>query len=114
MESITHPGQVVQELNRLTSESSKGVEALYIAEVKVAELDNAYDHAYSLALISNQNGTVEDRKAVARVQTTDLKLQLDLAKAELTRVKAKLKQIESAQVAVSVISRQVEMQWKIS
>lgn len=112
MENITHPGQVVQELNRLTQESSKGVEALYQAEKKVAEIDNAYDHAFSLALINNPNGTVVDRQAVAKVQTSDLKLQLDLAKAELTRVKAKLRQLESAQVAVSVISRQVEMQWK--
>lgn len=111
MSEITTPAQVVLELNRLMAESSKGIEALHRAEVAVAEADLAYERELALAFVNN-DGSVADRQAVAKLQAGDKKLALDLAKAELNRVKAKLRAVDSAQVAVSVIGRQVELEYK--
>jgi hypothetical protein len=111
IEEITTPGQVVAELNRLMRESQKGINALYEAEVKVATLDLAYEREYSLALL-NAAGTAPEKTAQAKISAGQAKLDLDVSKAELNRVKAKLRAVESAQVAVSVIAKQVELQWR--
>ena len=63
---IISPGQIIQELQRLTAEMDKGSNALYDAECKLADADAAYDKAVSLAFINNQ-GTVADRQAVAKL-----------------------------------------------
>jgi hypothetical protein len=93
------------------AEAAKGIEALHRAEVTVAEADLAYERELALAFVNN-DGSVADRQAVAKLQAGNKKLDLDLAKAELNRVKAKLRSIESAQVSVSVISKLVEMEYK--
>lgn len=108
---ITTPAQIVQELNRLVTESAKGIEALYAAEIKVAECDAEYERELARSILGN-SGTAVDKQAVAKLQAADKKLALDVAKAELNRVKAKMRQLESAQVAVSVIGRHVESEWK--
>lgn len=108
---ILTPSQVISELNRLVAESAKGVEALHRAEVAVAEADLAYERELALAFVNN-DGSVADRQAVAKLQAGEKKLALDLAKAELNRVKAKLRSIDSAQVSVSVISRLVELEYR--
>jgi hypothetical protein len=108
---ITTPGDVIAELNRLMRVSQAGINALYVAEVKVAELDLAHEREYSLALL-NAEGTAPEKTARAKLQAGEARLALDIGKAELNRVKAKLRAVESAQVAVSVIAKQVELQWR--
>lgn len=108
MNDIVTPDQVIRELNRLIGESAKGVEALFAAEVKVANLEADYDRELAKAQIGS-TGTALDRTAVAKLATIDLKLELDIAKAEFNRIKMKLRTIDSAQVAVSVIAKQVEL-----
>lgn len=108
---ITTPQQVISELNRLMDSAQVGIEALYKAEVKVAELDQAYERDLALGLL-NATGNVAERSAHAKIAASDSKLALDISKAELNRIKAKLRAIDSAQVATSVISRQVELMWK--
>jgi len=112
MPEITTPGQVVAELNRLMSESQRGVNALYEAEIKVAHFDMEYERAAALGLLNAEGATAPERAAKAKLAALEDKLQLDISKAELNRVKAKLRSLDSAQVAVSVIARQVELQWK--
>ena len=107
MNDIITPDQVIRELNRLIGESAKGVEALFAAEVKVANLEADYDRALSMAQLEAQ-GTALDRTATARLKCIDKNLDLNLARAEMNRVKMKLRSIDSAQVAVSVIAKQVE------
>jgi hypothetical protein len=114
MNDITTPAQVIAELNRLVGESQKGINALYEAEVKVANLDADYERELAVALLNADGGTAPEKAAKAKLAALDHKLRLDIAKAELNRVKAKLRSMESAQVAVSVIARQVELQWKHS
>jgi hypothetical protein len=110
MEIIT-PGHIIQELQRLTAEMDKGSNALYDAECKLADSDAAYDKAVSLAFINNQ-GTVADRQAVAKLQAVEEKLQADLARAEFNRIKVKMKTLSDQATMMAVMSKNVELQWR--
>ena len=110
MEIIT-PGHIVQELQRLTSEMDKGANALYDAECKMADAEAAYDKAVSLAFLNNQ-GTVADRQAVAKLQSVDEMLKADLARAEFNRVKTKMKTLSDQATMMAVMSKNVELQWR--
>jgi len=110
MDIIT-PGQIIQELQRLTAEMDKGSSALYDAECRLADAEAAYDKAVSLAFINNQ-GTVADRQAVAKLQSVDEKLKADLARAEFNRVKVKMKTLSDQATMMAVMSKNVELQWR--
>lgn len=105
------PDMVIQELNRLVNESSKGPLAIYDAECLVADREFEYDRVYSEALL-NSEGSVEVRKAIATTDAAEAKLQLNLAKAELNRVKNKVKQLSEAGILVSTIGKQVELTYR--
>jgi hypothetical protein len=108
---IISPGQIIQELQRLTAEMDKGSNALYDAECKMADAEAAYDKAVSLAFINNQ-GTVADRQAVAKLQAVEEKLKADLARAEFNRVKTKMKTLSDQATMMAVMSKNVELQWR--
>jgi hypothetical protein len=110
MEIIT-PGHIVLELQRLTKEMDRGASALYDAECKMADAEAAYDRAISLAFINN-DGTVADRQAVAKLKAVNERLQADLAKAEYNRVKTKMRTLSDQATMMAVISKNVEIQWK--
>jgi hypothetical protein len=112
MEDFT-PSQVVSELNRIRSEAAKGVDALYLAEVKLAEKEQAYEIALQKAFIIAE-GTVADRTAVSRLQASEARFEADVAKAEHNRIRTKLKQLELAQMSVQTIAKQVELGYKFS
>jgi hypothetical protein len=46
-------------------------------------------------------GTVRDREAIARLEAADLRLARDLRKAELNRIKQKVKSIETASMVLA-------------
>ena len=108
---IISPTHIIQELQRLTAEMDKGSNALYDAECKLADSDAAYDKAVSLAFINNQ-GTVADRQAVAKLQAVEQKLQADLARAEFNRIKVKMKTLSDQATMMAVMSKNVELQWR--
>ena len=108
---IISPTHIIQELQRLTAEMDKGSNALYDAECKMADAEAAYDKAVSLAFINNQ-GTVADRQAVAKLQSVDQKLQADLARAEFNRVKTKMKTLSDQATMMAVMSKNIELQWR--
>jgi len=108
---IISPTHIIQELQRLTAEMDKGSNALYDAECKMADAEAAYDKAVSLAFINNQ-GTVADRQAVAKLQSVNQKLQADLARAEFNRVKTKMKTLSDQATMMAVMSKNVELQWR--
>lgn len=110
MDIIT-PGHIIQELQRLTAEMDKGSNALYDAECKMADAEAAYDKAVSLAFLNNQ-GTVADRQAVAKLQSVEEKLKADLARAEFNRVKTKMKTLSDQATMMAVMSKNVELQWR--
>jgi hypothetical protein len=108
---IISPTHIIQELQRLTAEMDKGSNALYDAECKMADAEAAYDKAVSLAFINNQ-GTVADRQAVAKLQSLNEKLEADLARAEFNRVKTKMKTLSDQATMMAVMSKNVELQWR--
>jgi multidrug efflux pump subunit AcrA (membrane-fusion protein) len=108
---IVAPGDVIAELNRLRDLAEKGVQAIYDAEVKVAEAEAKLDSEYAKAYIRH-SGTVALREQLAALDSAPFRLDRDIARAELNRVKLKMKSISDAMVAVSVIAKQVEMMWR--
>jgi hypothetical protein len=110
----TTPTNVITELTRIQAELDKAPEALYQAETKLAEAESEYDKIEAHALLNAEGGTVVERQAIARLMSADAKLSRDIARAELNRVKSKIRVLESASVATSVIGKQVELMWKLS
>ena len=108
---IVSPDHIIGKLNELIQSGEKGVNALYDAEMKVADRDLVYEKAYQSAFLEAQ-GTVADRTAVARLKTAELKFEHDMAKVELNRVKAKIKQISDAGTLTAVIAKQVELTFR--
>lgn len=105
------PDSIVQSLRSIIAESAKGVEALYQAEKRLAEVELTYDSAYQTKFIE-AGGTVADRQAVARLQTAQLRFDVDLARAELNRIKVKIKQLSDAGTLTAVMAKQIELTWK--
>lgn len=110
MDIIT-PGQIVEELQRLSREMDKGANALYDAECKLADAELSYDTAYSKSYL-NSTGNIPDRQALAKLQTGEEKLKADLARAEFNRVKTKMRMLSDQATMTAVMGRQVEMLWK--
>jgi hypothetical protein len=108
---IVSPDHIIGKLNELIQSGEKGVNALYDAEMKVADRDLVYEKAFQSAFLEAQ-GTVADRTAVARLKTAELKFEHDMAKVELNRVKAKIKQISDAGTLTAVIAKQVELTFR--
>lgn len=108
------PSNVISELQRIQSELERAPEALFLAETKLAEAENQLDKVESLAMLRCEAGTIAEKQAVAKLESSDARLERDLARAEVNRVKTKLKILESASMATAVIARQVELMWKTS
>jgi len=100
------------ELRLILVEVQKGVNATYDAECKVADRQTALDRAYALAFMNSQ-GTVEDRKQLATLQTAQERLEVDLARAEWNRCKSKMKALEMSQMSLQTQSRLIETELKV-
>ena len=105
------PDQVISEIQRLTGEAAKAPQAIYDAEKVVADKQLAYDRKSALEFM-NAQGTVADRENLAKLNSADEKFELELAKAELNRVKNKSKQLADAGVLTASIGRQVELMYR--
>jgi ABC-type Fe2+-enterobactin transport system substrate-binding protein len=106
------PSELIAQLAELTQENRKGAEALYAAEVKLAEAEHELDTVEQRAFIS-AIGTVADRTALARLESADVRLQRDLRKAEANRVRMKIKGLESALMAVATQAKLVATESRI-
>ena len=105
------PQDLIRELNQILTEVQKGVSATYDAECKVADRQAVLDKAYATSYI-NVQGTVEDRKQLATLQTAQERFEVDLAKAEWNRCRSKMKALEMAQMSLQTQSRLVETEIK--
>ena len=63
------PGQIIKELERIRSQSEKGIELLAQAETKYLELEAAADKIENSELLKAQ-GTVVDRQAIAKLKNS--------------------------------------------
>jgi hypothetical protein len=106
------PLEIQKQLAELTAENSKGYEALYQAEIKLAEAEHTLDTIEQKAFIRHQ-GTVADRSANARLEAADARLQRDLRKAEANRVRMKIKALETAIMASATQAKLIQAELKV-
>jgi Tfp pilus assembly protein PilX len=98
------PSEILKELQTLTAMTRAGVAALYDAEIKLAEAEHELDTTEARTFIASE-GTVADRQALARLESADARLRRDIAKAEVNRIRVKLKGLESAMMANATMAK---------
>lgn len=106
------PSDILKELAELTRTSAKGVEALYDAETALAEAENALDTMEAKAFLESQ-GTVADRQALARLEAAQARLDRDLARASVNRIKTKMRVIDSAIMAHATMSKLLQAEMRL-
>ena len=104
--------QIVQELYELTQENRKGIEFYAEAMDHLARCENSLDKIEAHALI-NAEGSVAERQAKAKLAAADARLERDLAKAQVERVRAKLRMIESSIMAQATAAKMVQAEMKL-
>lgn len=93
------PSEIQAQIAELILENHKGTNALFEAERALAEAEYVLDTIEQKAYIKTQ-GTVADRTALSRLEAAEARLERDLRKAELNRIKVKIKSIETALMAL--------------
>ena len=106
------PNQIIQSLQDISAEMTRGLGVLYDSECKLADAEAHYEKTLQMAFI-NAQGTVADRTAISRLQAADARLEADLAKATYNRVKTKLKQLELQQMSTQTAARMIETELKV-
>ena len=108
MTEIVTPDQIIKALTELRAEAEKGIEAQYRAEVELSQKQLEVDRLEAAAFL-RINGLVADRTALAKLESSEARLEADLAKAKFNRVKTKLQQLNQAQSALQTQARMVEI-----
>jgi exonuclease VII small subunit len=104
--------EIVKELYELTQENRKGIEFYAEAMDTLARCENQLDKIEAHALI-NAEGPVIERQAKAKLASAEARLERDLAKAQVERVRAKLRMIESAIMAQATAAKMVQAEMKL-
>ena len=105
------PSQIIEEIARLTRENSRGADALYAAEVALAEAEHNLDTIEQRAFIKTE-GTVADRTALAKLEAGEARLARDLRRAEFNRIKVKIKTIETSLMAMGTQVKLMQAEMK--
>ena len=105
------PKEVIRELEKIRNQSEQGIALLAEAEIKYLELASAADRVEATELVSAQ-GTIVDRQAVAKLKAMDVRFEADLAKVELSRIKAKIRHLSESQMAVMAAGKLIQMEWR--
>jgi hypothetical protein len=108
---LVTPGDIIAELARLRSESARGIDILAAAETKLAKAELEAERREAQALLSAV-GTVDEKKAKAKLQSLEEWEAAALARVEVNRVKTKLKHLSESMMAVMHAGKMVEIQWK--
>jgi hypothetical protein len=106
------PSRIITELAELTAMNRKGVEALFEAEEELARAENALDTVEAKAFLA-ENGSVAERTAKAKLVSADARLERDLARARVSRIKTKLRTIESEIMAQATMSKIMQAEMKL-
>jgi hypothetical protein len=78
----------------------------------LARCENQLDKVEAYALI-NAEGPVIERQAKAKLASAEARLERDLAKAQVERVRAKLRMIESALMAQATSAKLLQAEMKL-
>ncbi len=93
------PDVVLDDLRGVRREIARGSDFLFDAEVKAENAELAAQKAEDLAFFANE-GSVDARKAAARLAAESELTQALVARAEYNRVKAKIKALELEQTSL--------------
>lgn len=107
-----NPSQVVEALQDLIQTNRKGSDALYDAEVELARCENQLDTVEAKAFLM-ATGSVAERSATAKLEASDARLERDLSKAKVNRVRTKLKIIESEIMSHATMSKIMQAEMKL-
>lgn len=107
-----NPLQVVEALQELIQTNRKGSDALYEAETDLARCENQLDTVEAKSFLSS-TGSVAERTAQAKLDASDARLERDLAKAKVNRIRIKLKIIESEIMAHATMSKIMQAEMKL-
>ncbi len=107
-----NPSDIILELQELTATNKKGVEALYEAETNLARTELDLDQTEAGAFIQ-ASGSIAERTAVAKLASSQARFERDLAKAQVNRVRTKLRVIESAIMAQATMSKLMQAEMKL-
>jgi hypothetical protein len=108
---IEYPADVIRELAFIRVESEKGVAYLAEAEIKAVRLHLDAELLEAKEFIK-ASGTVADRQAVAKIMSHEQRLDAEIAKVEVNRVKTKLRQLSESLNATQTAGKMIELQWK--
>ena len=103
---------IVQELYELTQENRKGIEVYAEAMDVLARAEHTLDTTEARAFIG-ADGSVAERQAKAKLEAAEARLARDLAKAEVDRVRMKLRMIESAIMAQATAAKIMQAEMKL-
>jgi len=106
------PSQIAKDLLELSQTNRKGVEALYEAETDLARAESDLDKAEASAFIQ-ASGSVAERQAIAKLESSELRFERDLAKAKVNRIRVKLRSIESELMALATASKILQAEMKL-
>lgn len=104
--------EIQKQIAELIAENAKGATALFETESALAQAEYDLDTTEQKAFLSAE-GTVADRTAIARLKSAENRLQRDLRKAEHNRVKIKIKQIETALIALSTQAKLIGVETRM-
>ncbi len=104
--------EIAQQLAELIAENNRGATALFETEKSLAEAEHTLDTIEAKAFLKAQ-GTVADRQALARLESADARLQRDLRRAEHSRVKVKIKGIETAIMALATQAKLIQSETRL-
>ena len=99
------PDDVLDDIRKTRHELVRGSSAIYTAEVKAETADLAAQKAEDIAFLSGE-GSVDARKAQARIAAETELLERAVTRAEWNRVKTKIRALESA-----LMSYQAELKY---
>lgn len=100
------PEEIRGQITLYLAELSKAPQAYADAERKYEQADDAYQGRLDILFLESE-GNIEERKAIARINTRDLKAEMSEAKIEFDRVKHKIKQLESSLMATQSLLKSV-------
>lgn len=102
-----NPDEIREQIVRLLAELAKAPEALHEYELDADLKDEDAERAQDLAFMA-ATGNVEERKAQARLASFDERQAALIAKAALTRVKTKTRQLEQSIVANQALLKSIQ------
>lgn len=106
------PSDIARELLELTQTNKKGVGALYDAEAILARAEADLDSAEASAFLG-ATGSVAERQAIAKLECVEVRFERDIAKAQVNRIRTKMRTIESELMALATASKLMQAEMKL-